>query len=404
MRTSERLLRLLAHEAAPSREPAVSVGEWKAIERESTRHGLSPLLHSRIRSLGEAATTPAPIAARLRDAYVHNGLRNTAAFEEIGLILQALGNAGVDAIVLKGAFLAQQVYRDAALRPMLDVDLLVHRPALRRAAEVLGSLGYRFPGGSAAKPAPDQGSHLPPLSAPGALPVELHWTLVPPTAAAIDLRHAWKTAREVEVAGAAVLALSPEHLLHHLCLHVSCHHRFRVPLLQLHDVAAVLRHFEHLDWELLATIADSHRTRRFVQVVLALARKAFPCEVHSAEIDRFSGLSDDDWVLETAWECLTGRWPREFPRFDERLRLDPRAASRTAHLRRVLLPPTEQLRSAYGLPEDSPWVYWHYFARPLNFVREHGRETMATLLERSTFPSLSRNWARLDRWTGGNGA
>ncbi|MEA4862374.1 MAG: nucleotidyltransferase family protein [Victivallaceae bacterium] len=54
-----------------------------------------------------------------------------------------LEEAGIDYIPLKGSFLAYEVYPHPALRPRVDVDLLLREADLKHAAEVFHQLGWR---------------------------------------------------------------------------------------------------------------------------------------------------------------------------------------------------------------------------------------------------------------------
>jgi len=48
-------------------------------------------------------------------------------YAELGQLLRSLKDRGVEVIVLKGAALAETVWKNIALRPMADMDLLVDR-------------------------------------------------------------------------------------------------------------------------------------------------------------------------------------------------------------------------------------------------------------------------------------
>ncbi len=49
----------------------------------------------------------------------------------------------VKVIVLKGTSLATNLYPDIGLRPMGDIDLLVHKSQFRSAIQLVQSIGYR---------------------------------------------------------------------------------------------------------------------------------------------------------------------------------------------------------------------------------------------------------------------
>ena len=66
----------------------------------------------------------------------------------------------------------------------------------------------------------------------------------------------WARAQSVRIASVPCLALSVEHMLLHMVLHLSSPNRFRGQLRGLYDVAELLRRFGHeLNWAELLRVA-----------------------------------------------------------------------------------------------------------------------------------------------------
>jgi hypothetical protein len=159
----------LSH-TAPVPTPLVSVvrsllrGEavdWPAgIDEEQERvfvsaamaHGIAPLLHlalSQTAAWDAAGPRPQDAGAPMWPAYVRAELRRhalTAAAAEVArqerlrAVLEALGGAGVDVLVLKGSALAYQLYPSPELRVRGDSDLLIRRADLDRVRAVMAAL------------------------------------------------------------------------------------------------------------------------------------------------------------------------------------------------------------------------------------------------------------------------
>jgi hypothetical protein len=397
IRPAELLLEYLwSHPDSPPQR-SIRPSVWGDLAHEAIRHGLAPLLYRRVQRLPSEPSPPPDVLARLRDLYVHNELRNASAYAELARVLSAAREAGLEVIVLKGAFLAENVYEDPALRPMLDVDLMVQTAELDRLQSLVRSLGYS----DSEDVAPRTQHHLPPLVKPGALPIEVHGTPVRLSSVSPDLGHLWDTARRAKVAGVPVLTLSPEHLLHHLCVHVSYHHRFRVSPLHLHDIAAVLRHYPLLDWDAFADIVRAHGSRRFVSATLAVVERAFPASVPTSQLARYRGTAAEDAVHQDAWIALTSATQPSFPRLYVRLGEIEGAGARARFLCGHLLHLVEHFRRKHGLAQNSPRAYWYFLVRAGTFLRRQGRLTVELLLHgpaRGALKVASRR-ARLARWT-----
>jgi hypothetical protein len=85
-----------------------------------------------------------PAAARdcLRKAQYHTAAQNALLFNELGRLLAALSQKRIPTLVLKGPALAKLLYPEPALRPMNDLDLVVHREHLAESVEIAMLLGY----------------------------------------------------------------------------------------------------------------------------------------------------------------------------------------------------------------------------------------------------------------------
>jgi hypothetical protein len=180
----------------------------------------------------------------------------------------------MEAIPLKGLFLAHHLYPSPGLRDMGDLDLLIRRPARRQADAELRRLGYvpefdpeRVDGGT--------------LNAveywrDGSLPVHLHWHVsnasLPHFMYRIDVDEIWRDAR------GGVLA--PHHLLVTLCEH-ALKHSF-AELIHLTDIELVSR---GVDWPLAAETARRWGLEQAVHFALVLLRDL--SEVESPGLDRF---------------------------------------------------------------------------------------------------------------------
>ena len=61
-------------------------------------------------------------------------------------ILEAFQNNGIRVMFLKGLSLIELLYKNPALRPCSDIDLLILKEDLPKAIDVLENLGYTLPG------------------------------------------------------------------------------------------------------------------------------------------------------------------------------------------------------------------------------------------------------------------
>jgi Uncharacterised nucleotidyltransferase len=368
------------------------------------RHGVGPLL-SALSNAGDIQWAEG-VLSRLREMYVACAARNMALLHEAGIILKSFETAGVPVIPLKGAFLAEAVYGDIALRPMADLDLLVKSADLPSAIETLRRLGYVSdqPFDPVAQQAGFQ--DMPPMRKPGGAMVELHWTLVTPLCGArIDepeLAGIWERSVPASVAGVPSRALSPEDLLLHLCTHASVHHRFAdVGLKSFVDMAEVARHYEgQLDWAVLAGRANRWGVANGVRMALMLAEEWTDLRVPAEAWTRLDGGAPDEQTLDWArHKVLEGR-PAPLVSLFARLESDGGVTGKLAALRTAAFPSREVMARLYGVPSGS-WRIVAYYPYRLWDLWTHYRGALWRLVRRDrAFVDEASREARLREYLG----
>jgi hypothetical protein len=223
--------------------------DWEQCYQLIAANGIAPLVYSIIRDQG---VFPPILEQKLQKAYEHNRVRNIYIFSELKTILSRYKVVGIPNILLKGVALSNEIYSGVALRPLTDMDLLVHPGETESALEELKILGYE-------SLMPERGGNSSLLfenevllAKPGPIRtvIEIHWSLLdsPYYQHYLDMNWFWQTASKLDFFGAPTLIFSPEAQLLHLCSHFMLHHSGK-RLLWQHDIAEVIVHYnETIDW------------------------------------------------------------------------------------------------------------------------------------------------------------
>jgi hypothetical protein len=98
------------------------------------------LLYARLRESG--ALVPADAMRELSGYAGHVREANRVKLERVLPVVDALSEAGIRCVLLKGAALLSSIYSDWSMRPMVDVDLLIDAADVARAHEVLQDAGW----------------------------------------------------------------------------------------------------------------------------------------------------------------------------------------------------------------------------------------------------------------------
>ncbi len=234
-----------------------SLEDWENAVKLAAFHGVAPVLYNQVRANELEQDLPEQIQLALRNFYLSCMRDSMLLSRQVEEILLSLRNEQIHVIPLKGLFLAEKVYRNIALRPMSDIDLLVPYDQVVPAYQVLQSLGYHltYPV-NFEKDIPFLHT-LPPLVNSHSHSVDLHWDLTPPEVPfQINMNSIWENTYPDTIAGISTLSMPCEELLLHLGMHFIYMHRQFSRLFHVYDLAMVLRIYQdQIDWNRLLHLA-----------------------------------------------------------------------------------------------------------------------------------------------------
>ena len=353
--------------------------DWNDVVDVAVGHDLAPLLFKRLKESDARACVPADAWERLRLAYFDSARRNTRLFRELRTVLGCLRSAAIPVIVLKGAYLAEAVYGDVALRPMCDTDLMVPRAELPRAQAVLLDMG-----GVQQQPTGNEllwrEHHHPRPVVLRDLSIELHWTITDPTEPVrIDAAGLWDRAHPATTAGVEVLALSPEDLLLHLCIHFGCVHHL-TGLRSFCDITETIRRCRgEMDWLQVADSAREWGAARYVGLTLHLARSMLGTGVPDDVLEQLVPGGLGQRLLEAARDCAltqTGYDPRVPRPFFDEWRAESLGDKARLPWKRVFLS-RDEMAARYPASRDSRHFYFYYALRLRDVIRNFGSHALS---------------------------
>jgi hypothetical protein len=346
--------------------------DWDYLLLMAGRHGVIPLLHRSLGVVGRGII-PGDVLDRLRGEFQHNIQRNLRLTAALLNLLDQFQTAGLTAIPYKGPTLAALAYGNLAFREYMDLDLLLHRPDLAKARDLLIAQGFRLaqdltPHEEAAYIA--SLGQLPLRSKDGIL-VELHVTLaLRDYGFRIDPDRLWVPLSTVSLLGRDVPTFSVENLLLILCTHGGSH--CWGMLGWICDVAELVRTHRELRWDWMMEQATKGHVRRLLLLGMALAsdllRAPIP-EPIQVQIERDPAIP---WLSATVGRWLfsedglpgmSGQLPFHF-RVRERWRDGARYCLSTALVPRI------SDWEALTLPPSLSFVY--PFLRALRLARKYG--------------------------------
>ena len=242
-----------------SGEPAVEAWhQWKSkadidhLDQGSFR--LLPLLYRNMSSheVQDSAMN------KLKGVYRLTWYKNQVLLRHMALLLRNYHESGIETMVLKGAALTLLYYKDYGLRPMGDLDILVHTDQALPAINVLERSGWTPREFSPTK------EYISTRYSHGFVDgngreLDLHWHLMPECCSSNADDDFWESALTSSLHGIPVQTLSHTHQLLHTCIHGSKWNAVS-PCRWVADAVMLIRHAQsEIDWnDLLAQAAERH--------------------------------------------------------------------------------------------------------------------------------------------------
>jgi hypothetical protein len=306
-------------------------------------HRLSGLLRRYLHAQDEMVDVPAVVAEALRDSVQQITMRNLQRQAELRTVLEALAEADIPAMLLKGAALLEAVYPEVGLRPMADLDILVPRGAIHRAQAAVQLLGYDTVGGRIDVDADDKllrHHHHFPLMKDGSVFIELHHHVLFDAPASFDISGYWARAVPGREPVPHLLP-SPEDLFLHIAVHFTQDRISRgdAALGQLADLAWTAGRHE-LDWDALSARARAYGVGDWLFLALHAAQTLFGDVAPQRALD---GLQPPSFRADLGAQFIRQRV------LDSRPSLPLEQLSRTP---RALLFPTRSMLDAYVQPGE----------------------------------------------------
>lgn len=251
--------------------------DWSKLISLAYEQRMLPVLHAALLKQLAAHEKYAWCVPLLGTAQIENTKRNLALASETLRLLDALETQGVPAIAFKGCLLSAAAYGSIAARKAGDIDLLVRKSDVRRAAEILAGCGYdpfrkRTPAELRGLLALDCEWEL--INRERHIGLDLHWEFNGKNSGLfMPIQQIWSRQQTMKFFGRKVRCLCREDLIFMLCLHATKHHL--QTLEWTYTIAQVVNQSEGIDWEIILQEAESSKATRLLNLGLLMADEIY---------------------------------------------------------------------------------------------------------------------------------
>lgn len=217
----ERQLLLVRAALATGDEARQAWEEWRTTAEygrsDPASDVLLPIVYRNLQ--GDERTDPTLGRARL--AYQTTWATNERHLYETAKVLRALQEAGIETMLLKGAALALEHYRDLGCRSLGDIDLLVRPEQLRDAHELLLASGFRTLGRprTTLTDAYLSWEKALNLTSEKITKLDLHWRVLREVRSPDEEEAFWAAAQKITLHGLGTCVMNAPDQILHVCAH-----------------------------------------------------------------------------------------------------------------------------------------------------------------------------------------
>ena len=268
---------------------------WDYLFAMAQAHGLLPLLHKHLTSVG-GDLVPGHFLSRLKRESVANSQNVLHLIGKQLRVYKLFKENGIPVALFKGPLLAQMAYGEISLRQAGDIDLLISRQNFDQARGLLESLGYEM---SPRLTPPQLASHLNNhceiqfMRDEWFTVVDLHWELAPRSFVfKLETEEVMSRLQSVLLAGTLVETFSDEDLVLFQAMHGAKHLWRRLEWIS--SLAETVRSSSAIDWDTVVGRASQARATRMLALGLRLVEEFSDAQITSHVL----AAIDDDRTMQ----------------------------------------------------------------------------------------------------------
>jgi hypothetical protein len=328
---------------------------------------LCPFVYHNLKDFQSRGEVPDEVLDPLKRGYYQTASSNLLKLNAATKIFKALQQEDILAIPLKGIALVETLYKNPAIRPMTDIDLLVKTDDFQRIKDVLESIGYRLTDSY-------RGSYNF-ADEKNRVLLDLHSKFLRyEILFRIDDAEIYKRLCNINFNDQVLIrVLCPEHQLVHIALHLAPGLYSDLNIINLLDLYLMLSNREHsIDWEYLVDFAERSGISSYMYAPLMLCSELFNVSIPQFVLPslgcRLSPGKNSYIQNHYLTSILNGSGNGSKIVF-ERLVWAEGVPARLKLIRMALFPDRREMADRYHIPEKSARLYGLYAVRLWKLLR-----------------------------------
>ena len=349
---------------------------WEDILNNAFKNNILPFVYFHLKNFGLLDKSPDEVRGKFEKFYHFNTARNAWILVSLEKIAEAFNYRGIPFILIQGASLLADIYKNPSLRYLSDIDILIKENDSDGIENVLSPLGWKmsdYPGNKSW--CLKNLNHLPLFYRPGEpVPLEVHFKLSCPE----EIKNGgsewlWGKTGKGKIRSTEVTIPSPENMILQLSMHIfKKSHINDLTILLRHccDISAILERYREkgIDIDGLVLTASKEGLSDVLYHSMRVTHSVIKENLLERIIDKISpevspGVKDfSEFVsqclsrADRSGKVLLGGWESFF--------IQKGALNKIIFFFKSLFPSLDLMEEYYGVPKLKKKIYIYYFLRP----------------------------------------
>ncbi len=328
---------------------------------------LDPFIYYCLRRFGNNPRVSDETAAGLERAYYQTAISNIKKLDSATKILQIFYREGIVAIPLKGIALIESVYRNPAIRPMADIDLMIRREDAPKVKRILTNMGYPYIDDH-------RGSINFQDNENEVFDLHAQFTKFD-VLFAVDYEEIYCRLRKIEFNGQIQAGiLCPEHQLIHIALHLAPGLYTGLNVMNLVDMCCLMIYQKGpFDWDYLVGFSTRSKMNPYIVGPIYLCAHLFNQEIPESVLKILHACLSRRrrvYVQNNYFASILDEGSSGLKIFIERVKWAVEFSQKMKLVRMALFPDRQEMAQRYCIPEDSFRLYGFYMVRAVKLVKE----------------------------------
>jgi hypothetical protein len=339
---------------------------WDSAKSDQTRR-LDPFIYHCLKEFQYNLHVPDERVAKLEQVYYQTATSNIKKIYSATKVLEIFQREGIFAIPLKGMALIETVYKNPAIRPMADIDLMVGREDLQKVKYILMNMGYSYTDSYRGSiDFADSENELFDLHAQFTKFDVLFY---------VDYDEIYSRLRKINFNGQIQTEiLCPEHQLIHIALHLAPGLYSGLNFINLIDMYYLISDQDYpFDWEYLIGFSTRSKMNSYIYGPIYLCAYLFNQKIPESVLKILqASLSKRKraYIQNEYFASILDRGSCGLRLFFERARWAVGFSNKMKLIRMALFPDRQEMVQRYSIPENSLRIYGFYITRVVRLVKE----------------------------------